>query len=289
MNYQDLIFLDFETTGVNPLTCQPTQLSAVVIHGRKLEVVEDSMFHTYIQPIFDEDKCMKLGLEPVSDEVLIKTHLDIDTLKAAPKLKTAWSQFQQFVARFNPKKSKWGAPIKAGMNIDRYDSIIIDRIAGGHFRHVRSELDKLHSGGIIPIDGSWMTARAKNELESWSGAEAPDSVHEFLRRISNEKAIKLPDPYGFGPWDDKRQEETLFYPRDSVDLLRIIWMWTENIPEIKSLSMDAIREWLGISTEGAHDARKDVVDGAKVLIKFLKLHRTYAPKIKFKDSCAKNF
>jgi hypothetical protein len=61
-------------------------------------------------------------------------------------------------------------------------------------------------------------------------------------------------------------------------------MWTENIVEIKSLSMDAIREWLGISTERAHDAQQDVIDGATILIRFLKLHRHFAPKIKFKDS-----
>ena len=254
MNYQDIIFLDFETTGVNPYTAQPTQLAAVVIHGRKLEVHENSMFSSFIQPIWDEQECLRLNLTPVNDEALAKSNISIDTLKEAPKLKTVWDQFRQFINRYNPKKSKWGAPIKSGMNIDRYDAIIIDRIAGGHFKKAQAELDKLQSGGII---------KAEN--------------------------IKFKDPYGFGPWDEDRQEETLFYPRDSVDLLRILWMWTENIPEIKSLSMDSIREWLGIPTEGAHDARKDVMDGAKVLIKFLKLHRTYAPKIKFKDSCAKNF
>ena len=212
------------------------------------------MFSSFIQPIWDEQECLRLGLEPVNDEALTKSNISIDTLKEAPKLKTVWDQFKLFINKYNPKKSKWGAPIKSGMNIDRYDGIIIDRIAGGHFKKAQTELDKLQSGGIIKAEG-----------------------------------VKFTDPYGFGPWDEERQEETLFYPRDSVDLLRIIWMWTENIPEIKSLSMDSIREWLGIPTEGAHDARKDVMDGAKVLIKFLKLHRTYAPKIKFKGSCAQNF
>ncbi len=251
MNYQDLVFLDFETTGVNPYTAQPTQLAAVVIHGRKLEIHEDSIFESYIQPIWDEDECMRLGLQPVNDEVLEKTNISIEQLKAAPSLKTVWSQFQQYINRHNPKKSKWGAPIKAGMNIDKYDCIIIDRICGGHFRKAKTELDKLVAGGIIKAEG-----------------------------------VKLPEPYGFGPWEDERQEEALFYPRDSVDLLRILWMWTENMPEIKSLSMDAIREWLGLSKEGAHNAKKDILDGAKVLIKFLKLHRNFAPKVKFKGSFA---
>jgi len=139
------------------------------------------------------------------------------------------------------------------MNIDKYDSIIIDRICGGHFRKARTELDKLYSGGIIELNGT------------------------------NFK-IHFPEPYGFGPWDNERQEETLFFPRDSVDLLRILWMWTENILEIKSLSMDAVRSWLGISTEGSHNAEKDVIDGAEILIKFLKLHRNFVPKVKFRNA-----
>lgn len=249
MNLLDIAFLDFETSGVNPYTCQPIQLASVIIHGRKLEIHEGSEFSSYIRPIFDLKECRKYSLDPISQEVLDKTNIKIEDLKQAPSLRSVWKQFIQYVNKYNPKKSKWGAPIKAGMNFDRYDSIIIDRIAGGNFRKAREELDKLREGGIIKAEG-----------------------------------IKIPDPYGFGPWDEDRQEETLFYPRDSIDLMRILWMWTENLPDIKSLSMDAIRDWLGIDTKGAHNAIKDVKDGATVLIKFLKLHRHFVPKVKFKGS-----
>jgi len=255
MNYQDFIFLDFETTGRNPFTCQPTQLAAVVIDGRKLEIKESNVFKSYIAPIWDEEECEKLGLTPVNDEACEKSNITREMLQDAPSLKSVWKKFEQYVFRHNPKKSKWGAPIKAGMNIERYDAIIIDRICGGHFGKARNELDKMLAGGIIE-----------------KGVAA---------------AVKKIEPYGLGPWDDDRQEETLFYPRDCVDLMRIIWMWTENMPEIKSLSMDAVREWLGIDAEGAHTADKDVLDGAKVLVKFLKLHRNYATKIKFRDSFKK--
>lgn len=252
MNYQDICVIDFETTGVNPYTCQPIQLAAVMIHGRKLEIHPNSEFCSYIRPIFDEQECKKYGLDPVSQEVLDKTGIKMSDIESAPSLRSVWKQFCEYVNKYNPKKSKWGAPIKAGMNFDRYDSIIIDRIAGGHLRKARVELDKLLAGGIIEAEG-----------------------------------IKFADPYGFGPWDSvDREEETLFYPRDSIDLLRILWMWTENLPEIKSLSMDAMREWLGISSVGAHKADKDVKDGATMLIRFLKLHRHFVPKIKFKGSFA---
>jgi DNA polymerase III epsilon subunit-like protein len=48
--------------------------------------------------------------------------------------------------------------------------------------------------------------------------------------------------------------------------------------------MDNLRDYLGISKEGAHDALKDVKDCAEVLIRFMKLHRNLADKVKFKDS-----
>lgn len=253
MNYNDFVFYDFETTSVNPYKCQPIQLASVVIDGRKLKIKDDSLFCSYIKPIFDENECDKYCLDPVSEEVLKITGIKMDQLESASSLKTVWEQFQQYVNKYNAKKSRWGAPIKAGMNIDRYDNIIVDRICGGNFRIAKNSLDLLLERGIIE--------------------------KEIVKGVS-----KL-DPYGFGPWDNDRNEETLFYPRDSVDLMRIIWMWTENRTDIKKISMDAVREWLGISKEGAHNAEKDVMDGATILIKFLKLHRNFGPKVKFKGSC----
>jgi len=71
-----------------------------------------------------------------------------------------------------------------------------------------------------------------------------------------------------------------------MDLMRDVFMWTENNPQIKSVSMDAIRDWMGISKENAHDALQDVKDTALVLIKFLKLYRRFAPKVQFDKALA---
>lgn len=252
MNKQDIIVYDFETTSVNPHRCQPTQLGAVAIHGRKLEIHEDSGFCSYIKPIFDPTECDKLGLDPVTDEVLEKTHIDIKDLEDAPPLEVVWKRFQQYTSTYHLYKGKWGAPVKAGMNINGYDNIIIDRIAGGHFRNAKKVLDILLEEGIIEEK----TIRELKKLE----------------------------PYGFGPWDDERGEETLFYPPGNLDLRDVLWFWFENNTEVTSLSLDAMREYFGLETKGAHRADKDSTDVALLLIKFLKLHRNYAPKIKFKGA-----
>lgn len=86
---------------------------------------------------------------------------------------------------------------------------------------------------------------------------------------------------------NKEGEPNIFYPRDVLDLMNLVYYWFENNSEVKSLSMDNMREYLGISKDGAHDAIKDVKDTAEILIRFMKLHRNMAQKIKFKNSFTK--
>ena len=39
-----------------------------------------------------------------------------------------------------------------------------------------------------------------------------------------------------------------------------MFMWTTYISEVKSLSLDNMRDYLGLSKDNAHDAIKDVED-----------------------------
>lgn len=83
--------------------------------------------------------------------------------------------------------------------------------------------------------------------------------------------------------EPKEGTPNLFYPRDVVDIMNLVFYWFENL-DMKSLSLDNVREFLGINKDGAHDAVKDVKDCAKILIKFMRLHRKLAEKVKFKGS-----
>lgn len=83
---------------------------------------------------------------------------------------------------------------------------------------------------------------------------------------------------------NKENNTNIFHPRDQIDLMTVTWLWFESLPEIKSLALDNLREYLGIDKTNAHDAIKDVKDCANMLIRFLKLHRKLTAKIKFKDS-----
>lgn len=83
---------------------------------------------------------------------------------------------------------------------------------------------------------------------------------------------------------NKEGRTDLFYPRDVVDMMNLIFYWFENSDELKSYTLDNVRDYLGINKEGAHDAMKDVYDTANILIRFLRLHRNLSQKIKFKSA-----
>ena len=85
---------------------------------------------------------------------------------------------------------------------------------------------------------------------------------------------------------NKEGRSSLFYPRDTIDIMNLVFYWFENNRDLKNYTLDSLREYLGISKEGAHDALKDVEDTANIMIRFLKLHRRTANKVKFKGSFA---
>lgn len=85
---------------------------------------------------------------------------------------------------------------------------------------------------------------------------------------------------------DKEGNSSIFYPRDVLDIMNLVFLWFENNNELQKYTLDTVRDYLGISKDGAHDALKDVRDSAEILIRFMKLHRKLGAKVKFKNSFA---
>lgn len=83
---------------------------------------------------------------------------------------------------------------------------------------------------------------------------------------------------------NKEGKSSLFYPRDVVDVMNIIFYWFESNNELKNYTLDNLRDYLGISKVGSHDALKDVKDTAEILIRFMKLHRSLSKKVKFRGA-----
>lgn len=79
----------------------------------------------------------------------------------------------------------------------------------------------------------------------------------------------------FGFWDKVWGNQTIFHPVFSIDLIQEFWKLTENIKvnNTHSVSLDAMRTWLGMSKEGAHDGKNDVLDCAELAVRFLRMQR----------------
>ena len=103
------------------------------------------------------------------------------------------------------------------------------------------------------------------------------NINRFDMKIINRLSKK------YKTIDTKEGISNLFYPRDVLDIMNLVFYWFESF-DLKSYSLDNIRDYLGISKEGAHDALKDVKDCAEILIRFMRLHRKLVSKIKFQDS-----
>lgn len=80
----------------------------------------------------------------------------------------------------------------------------------------------------------------------------------------------------------KENKPLLFNTLISLDLKNFLFAWFEGNNELKNYSMNTVRPYMGISSEGAHDALVDVEQTAAIIIKFLKLHRRLFPNIPFK-------
>ena len=90
----------------------------------------------------------------------------------------------------------------------------------------------------------------------------------------------------YGPYDDKREGQKLFHQIYKIDVMDDVWLWTEGDPNVKSISMDSLRERMGLSADNAHDALQDVRDTANIFIKLQKSRRAVYRNMKFEKAFA---
>ena len=110
---------------------------------------------------------------------------------------------------------------------------------------------------------------------------APIAAGYNINRFDLNIIERLSNKYGN---TNKEKRTSLFYPRDVVDVMNLVFYWFEHSDDLKSYTLDTLRDYLGLSKEGAHDAIKDVKDTAQILIRFLRLHRNLSQKIQFRNA-----
>jgi exonuclease I len=90
----------------------------------------------------------------------------------------------------------------------------------------------------------------------------------------------------YGPWDQERNQQKLFSKVYKFDIMDNVFAWTEGDPSVRSISMDSLRERMGLSSENAHDALQDVKDSANIFIKLMKTHRAVYQNMNFDKAFA---
>jgi DNA polymerase III epsilon subunit-like protein len=126
MNSNDIIVFDFETLGLNTKIHEPIQLAALAINGRTLKPYskeEGGVFSSMMRPPGERASWI---YEQKALDVNKKTLEQID---AAPSQEAVWTQFVDFVKRYNPRGKPWTAPLPCGHNICNFDLPIIQRLS----------------------------------------------------------------------------------------------------------------------------------------------------------------
>lgn len=83
---------------------------------------------------------------------------------------------------------------------------------------------------------------------------------------------------------DKEGRNKLFNKKFTLDIIEIVQLWTLGSNVIENHKFDTVRQWLGLSMEGAHNAEVDVSQEASVLVRFLELHKYCFNNTPFADT-----
>ena len=181
---------------------------------------------------------------------------------------------------------------------------------GGYFNsEIRPILDdeKAVAMGLDPIEDEALEITNKTR-KALAKAPNPRQVWEKFSTFVNKYNYKktqwyAPIPCGYniigfdmpivermcqlyGPKDEKTNSQKLFSKVNKIDVMDMVWLWMENNPDVKSISLDNMRTLMGMSGENSHDALQDVKDTANIMIRFMRLYRALAPKTQFEKAFA---
>lgn len=78
----------------------------------------------------------------------------------------------------------------------------------------------------------------------------------------------------------KKGETKLFSDRFDIDLEDHLFAWHNHDDDLPKYAMDTVREYYGLSKEGAHGALVDVRQTGAMLARFYKFYRRMATKVK---------
>lgn len=153
-----LLVYDTETDSPDPHTCEPVQLAACILHPVSFEPIESAYFCTDMRPSdIDDPDYYDKHLDTITwhaKNYKISPEQVFERWKKAPDQKTAWANFVSYVAKYNKnpsRPSRFGAPVRAGMNIIKFDDHIINRMCKKYGNVTKGEQNIFHPRDVVDL------------------------------------------------------------------------------------------------------------------------------------------
>lgn len=155
---------------------------------------------------------------------------------------------------------------------------------------------KLNGMTVEEIVESW--TMAPNTKQVWSDFYDFISAYHMKQRYISSFTAPIPAGYNIVNFDipianrlayqygfvDNKGQSKIFSRVNKFDVYDMVFTWFENLDEPDKLNMDSMRDFLGMSSENAHDAMQDVKDTSAILRRFLTFQRSLGSVEKFKGA-----
>ena len=241
---------DLETTGLSWQNDEAIQIACIVLDARSLEIIPGSEFESLVRPV----------------GIMNFTESDKRRLMLSNKIPEAEQEAVVFTEEEMQEviNEKWMRAAPA-LNVNKKKREVLEQAA------LPQHVWKNFTDHVAKYNHN-----KKNS--AWDRPIAAGHNIQGFDMLFIEEACKKYGPVG------KDGRQAIFNQRTILDTLNLTFMWFENTSEPQKLSLDVLRDYFGISLDGGHDALVDVKTTADILVRFLKMHRRYAAKQKFKGA-----
>jgi len=181
-------------------------------------------------------------------------------------------------------KGKFNSEIKPILNDEKAIEMGLDPLEDEALRITGKTRTQLHKAPTIR--SVWKKFVQFVDQYNWKGTQWFAPISAGFNIVGFDLIIIDRLCKEYGPYDKDRNRQKLFNPVYKIDVMDNVFMWTEGDPSVKSISMDSLRERMGLSKENAHDALQDVKDTANIMIKFMKTHRAVYQTLKIDKAFA---
>lgn len=168
-------------------------------------------------------------------------------------------------------KGSFNSEIKPILNDEKAIAAGLDPIEDEALRITGKTRTQLHKAPTIK--SVWSKFIKFVDKYNWKGTDFFAPIPAGFNIIGFDMIIINRLCKEYGPYDEERGQQKLFHKIYKIDVMDNVFMWTEGDPSVRSISMDSLRDRMGLSKENAHDALQDVKDTSNIMIKFIKTHR----------------